>query len=95
MVKKFVLRRKEIIINEGMGPVHEILSSYYGALKDTLKKFARIMERDLRDECIEIWYGLVSRILSIAEDNKATGVAEFLGTYTYAEVSDGKFECSL
>lgn len=55
-------------------------------------EFARMMERDIQDECVEIWYSLVPKILSLAEDNETAGLAEYLEAYTCDEVSDGKCE---
>lgn len=49
------------------------------------------MERELQDETREIWEALVPKIISLAEENGAIGLTEFLSAYSYDEVSDGMY----
>ena len=54
-----------------------------------IRKFNRVMQRDVATEFMELWNVLVPKVLLLAADDEAIATKTFLDTYSHHEVSDG------
>ncbi len=55
-----------------------------------MHEFDRVMNKTLDTDIATTWSNMVPKVLKLAKDTEVTGLQQFLETYTYDVVSDGK-----